>query len=172
MTTDELEIERKLLPTSFKDVVEALGLGIPTCFIQQAYIVNEPDASVRIRTQDYFGPGGKLKAIVCIKKSTGDTSLVRTEEEFEMDYDLADTLLKAMPEEQVIIKNRYCVDGYDVDEFGGALQGLMLVEREFKSVDAANSFVLPSWVSEDVTNDPTYINANLIGRRYKDGSII
>lgn len=167
----EEEIERKLLPTSWLDVAQALNLEVPTSYIQQAYIVREPTVSVRIRTHDFFNGGG-LKAIVCIKRSIGDDTLIRNEEQFEMDYDMADTILSALPDDQVIRKNRHCVQGYDVDEFGGALQGLVLVEREFDTAEEARSFILPDWVAEDVTNDPDYINSNLIGRRYHNGTLI
>lgn len=49
----------------------------------------------------------------------------------------------------------------ELDIFGGVYAGLMMVEVEFKTVDAANSFIPPDWFGLEVTNDSNYHNSNL-----------
>lgn len=49
----------------------------------------------------------------------------------------------------------------ELDIFDGVYAGLMMVEVEFKTVDAANSFTPPDWFGQEVTNDSNYHNSNL-----------
>jgi len=52
---------------------------------------------------------------------------------------------------------------YQIDIYKGYLKGLIVLEIEFSSIEAANDFVLPEWVGKaiDVTGDSRYNNANL-----------
>ncbi len=54
-------------------------------------------------------------------------------------------------------------EGYllEFDQFLGDLEGLMLVEVEFDSEEAAAAFVAPSWFGRDVTEEDAYSNYSL-----------
>jgi CYTH domain-containing protein len=60
-------------------------------------------------------------------------------------------------------KTRYLVEHaghcFEVDEFHGGLEGLLLAELE--TPEAASVSVLPEWIGEEVTDDPAYTNASL-----------
>ena len=49
----------------------------------------------------------------------------------------------------------------ELDIFKGELEGLVIAEAEFDSVEEANGFAAPDWFSEDVTYDKNYHNSNL-----------
>ena len=52
----------------------------------------------------------------------------------------------------------------ELDEFGGQLEGLLLAEVEFDSVEASERFDPPGWLGRDVTGDPAYSNRVLAER--------
>lgn len=67
---------------------------------------------------------------------------------------------------RLIEKSRYLIplDGKltaELDIFEGDLAPLIIVEVEFDSLDAANSFIPPEWFGEDVTESCKYHNSNL-----------
>ena len=67
---------------------------------------------------------------------------------------------------RLIEKSRYLIplDGKltaELDIFEGDLAPLIIVEVEFDSLDAANSFIPPEWFGEDVTESRKYHNSNL-----------
>ena len=45
--------------------------------------------------------------------------------------------------------------------FEGLFTGTILAEVEFPTIEAANSYTVPSWFIDDVTNDPAYHNSNM-----------
>ena len=53
---------------------------------------------------------------------------------------------------------------WEVDEFHGVNEGLVVAECELESQDQLVD--KPSWVGEDVTGDPRYFNSNLIANPY------
>ncbi|MBR4888968.1 MAG: adenylate cyclase, partial [Clostridia bacterium] len=68
----------------------------------------------------------------------------------------------------VLQKVRYRIpieNGYtaELDRFEGELEGLLLVEVEFPSVEAMNAFKPPSWFGEDVSESTQYHNSVLSG---------
>ena len=59
---------------------------------------------------------------------------------------------------------RFPVEGHpdltaELDLFSGDLKGLVILEVEFPSVEAAVGFEPPSWFGKEVTNDPAYHNS-------------
>ena len=84
----------------------------------------------------------------------------RYEWEKEIDIDEARELLK-LCESGVIDKTRYevAVDGktFEVDEFHGKNEGLVLAEIELKAENEV--FTKPSWLGMEVTGDKRYYNA-------------
>jgi len=76
----------------------------------------------------------------------------------------AESLLQTCP--RVLSKSRYevYVEGYtwEIDVFEGKLDGLVVAEIELTDVD--ERFLVPTWVGEEVTYYPSYLNVNLINR--------
>ena len=71
-------------------------------------------------------------------------------------------------ERPLIEKTRYKIDlnglVWEIDEFQGENQGLILAEVELKSED--QKIDLPSWIGEEVSSDPRYFNSNLTKNPY------
>jgi adenylate cyclase len=65
---------------------------------------------------------------------------------------------------KVLSKIRYLVPfenhTWEVDVFEGKLDGLVVAEIELSSVDEL--FEKPDWILNEVTEDTSYLNANLI----------
>jgi adenylate cyclase len=146
-----MEIERKfLLHTALWDALEKPN---PTKIIQ-AYLVNTPEKTVRVRIK---GTNGYLT----IKGPTKGIS--RSEFEYEIPLSDADALIKQFAE-KVIDKDRYelLFEGkiWEVDVFHGKLEGLLLAEIELQ--DEGETFLIPEWISMEVSHDPEYFNARLI----------
>jgi Uncharacterized protein conserved in bacteria len=80
--------------------------------------------------------------------------------------DFLDEALELMKlcEPGIIDKNRYLVKSgrhtFEVDEFYGENQGLILAEVELASED--ESFEKPQFIGEEVTGDLRYYNSNLM----------
>ena len=68
----------------------------------------------------------------------------------------------------LIEKNRYKIAHagftWEIDEFFGENDGLVVAEIELESED--QPFEKPAWVGEEVTGDPRYFNSNLIAHPY------
>ncbi|MCF8330518.1 MAG: CYTH domain-containing protein [Crocinitomicaceae bacterium] len=151
---DELkEIERK-----FKVNVTLMGfIGeiIPKNIVQ-GYIFSIPTLSTRVRRMDD-------KAFLTIKG--GADLLSRDEFEYEIPVAEANEMLELFCK-KILIKKRYVLVQdelcWEIDVFEGKLEGLILAEIELPAVDT--SFSLPDWIGEEVTEDPQYLNANLIER--------
>ncbi len=142
------EIERKFLVQSdeWKSLAKATGY-------RQGYLSTVKERTVRVRT---IGDQGFL-TIKGINRG-----LTRTE--FEYDIPLADAnSLLELCEKPLIEKNRSRITigdfVWEVDEFFGENDGLIVVEVELESESQA--FEKPSWVGEEVSGDPRYYNSNL-----------
>lgn len=124
--------------------------------IVQGYISKSKESTVRVRIK---GERGYLT----IKGKT--TGIQRTEFEYEIPLSDAEAMIELFTEKH-IRKHRYevIVDGktWEVDEFHGNLEGLILAELEVESED--ETFTKPNWVTQDVSTDPNYYNAVLIDR--------
>jgi CYTH domain-containing protein len=79
-------------------------------------------------------------------------------------------MLDDLCEKPLIDKKRYKIEYkgfvWEVDEFFGDNQGLIVAEVELESED--QKFAKPEWVRKEVTGDPKYFNANLIHHPYKN----
>lgn len=67
---------------------------------------------------------------------------------------------------KLIEKNRYDIPLYDgliaeLDIYHGDLEGLIIVETEFKTEEQADSFIVPDWFGEEITENKRYKNKNL-----------
>lgn len=121
--------------------------------VSQGYIYTSPVIRIR-RSDDRF--------YLTVKS---DGFLKR--EEFEIDITeeaFKDLSLKC--EGNIISKTRYKIpleDGLtaELDVFHGAFEGLMYVEVEFPTEEAANSFIAPDYFGRDVTESEGYQNSSL-----------
>lgn len=152
-----LEIERKfLVNTSLFDFHKHKSLNI-----QQVYLLNEKDRSIRIRIQNEY-------AFITIK--TKKTSLIRNEFEYEIPLAEAEQLFDHFQDKSNIKKKRYLIRHkkhlWEVDFFEGDNNGLVVAEIELESAD--EFFEKPEWLLEEVTYNPKYLNANLVKCPYKD----
>lgn len=147
------EIERKFLVTgqAWRD----LATGI---LFRQGYLSAVKERVVRVRTM------GETAALTIKGITVGAT---RLEFEYPIPLDEARELLE-LCEQPLIEKTRYKItaDGllWEVDEFHGVNEGLVVAECELTSEDQA--FTRPDWVGEEVTADPRYFNSNLIANPF------
>ena len=147
------EIERKFL------VKEGAWRNEKGTLYRQGYLNSMKERVVRVRT---IGDKGYLT----IKGLTVGAS--RMEFEYEIPRQDADQLLDIC-EKPLIEKIRYkVVEGefvWEIDEFLGENQGLIVAEVELESEN--QEFPKPHWSTEEVTGDPRYFNSNLIRNPYK-----
>lgn len=142
-----IEIERKFLVhgSSWKQSAST--------YLCQGYLNTDKQRTVRIRVAGQ-------KAFLTVKGiSTGASRA-----EFEYEIPLADaTQMLELCEQPLIEKNRHLVSHaglvWEVDEFLGVNQGLVVAEVELQSEE--QHVELPSWVAEEVTNDNRYFNSSL-----------
>ena len=147
------EIERKFL------VQEGAWREAKATRYRQGYLSTVKERTVRVRTINN-------KGYLTIKGITVGAS--RLEFEYEIPAVDAEELLDSLCEKPLIDKNRYKVDygtfTWEVDEFFGENEGLIVAEVELESEN--QPFERPEWVTEEVTTDPRYYNANLIKNPY------
>ena len=127
---------------------------------RQGYLNSAKERTVRVRTV-------RDKGYLTIKGISVGAS--RLEFEYEIPLQDAEILLD-LCEKPLIEKNRYkVVEGgftWEIDEFFGENQGLVIAEVELEHED--QEFAKPDWIGEEVTEDPRYYNANLIKNPYKN----
>jgi len=143
-----MEIERKFL---IKKLPEDLS-GFPCSEIRQGYISRDP--VIRIRKQDsaYF---------LTVK---GRGLIAREELNLALDADAYERL-SAKCEGPVIVKTRYRIPlgrhTVELDIFLTGRPGLQMAEVEFDDPEEARAFCPPDWFGSEVTDDPSYQNANM-----------
>ena len=130
--------------------------------IRQAYINQAGGRTVSVRIRDE-------KAYLTIKGPSLDGGLSRFEWEIEIPVADAEQLLE-LRVSAVIDKRRYLVpfEGhtFEVDEFYGDNEGLVMAEVELSEPDEA--FARPSWLGREVTGDPRYYNSHLSRHPFKE----
>ena len=160
-----IEIERKFLVNndSYKQ------LANNHFAITQGYISKDPDRTVRVRIKT--SPDGAGKAFLTIKSKPNELGFSRFEWEKEIDVNDAQMLINlCLP--SVIEKTRWLIPAtstnnhitsspliWEVDEFHGRLEGLVIAELELENEQ--QTFDKPSFVGEEVTGNPQYYNANM-----------
>ena len=147
-----VEIERKFLVKNeqFKTLAEKQTR------IVQGYLSSAPERTVRVRIKGD-------KGFLTIKGIGNESGASRFEWEKEISVEEAKSLLEIC-EPGVIDKTRFLVAAgshtYEVDEFYGENQGLVVAEVELESEDEA--FEKPEWLAEEVTGDAKYYNSMLM----------
>ena len=146
------EIERKFLVEG--DAYRALAFD--SSRIAQGYISSTGGRTVRVRIRDQ-------RAYLTIKGPSADGGLSRYE--FETEIPLADARdLLAICEPGIIQKTRYLVRAadnhvFEVDEFYGDNEGLVMAEVELQSPD--EPYVKPDFIGREVTGDRRFYNSHL-----------
>ncbi|WP_375235192.1 CYTH domain-containing protein [Winogradskyella sp.] len=152
------EIERKFLVKSeaFKDQ------AFNSYDIRQGFLNSAPERTVRIRLKND-------KGLLTIKGKSSADGLSRFEWEKEIPKTDAEALL-LLCEKRIIDKTRYEVKvgnhTFEVDEFYGDNQGLIIAEVELNS--KTDTFEKPDWLGEEVTGDIKYYNSNLSKLPFKN----
>ncbi len=122
---------------------------------RQGYLNTAKERTVRVRTIDD-------KGYLTIKGI--NVGATRLEFEYEIPAPEAKQLLDQLCEKPLIEKNRHKIKHgglvWEVDEFFGENEGLIVAEVELQSEDQL--FEKPDWVGKEVTGEPRYFNANLI----------
>lgn len=146
-----IEIERKFLVKNerWRDSV------ISSSELKQGYLANQNNASVRVRVV-------RGKAYLNIKSKT--LGIKRSEYEYQIPVEEAEEMLHHLAEQPVIAKTRYMVQSgehiWELDVFEGENSGLVVAEIELESEH--ETFELPEWAGEEVSDDPRYYNINLV----------
>ena len=152
------EIERKFLvkDDSFKEQ------AYHSSRIKQGYICSGRGRTVRVRIRDE-------KGYLTIKGPSDSLGLSRYEWEKEIPLNEAEELMK-LCEPDMIDKTRFLVKAgkhvFEVDEFYGDNQGLVVAEVELESEEEA--FDKPAFIAEEVTGQVKYYNSFLMKTPYKE----
>ncbi len=151
------EIERKFLVKNDRFKNEA----VKATRIVQGYLSSAPERTVRVRIRGD-------KGFLTVKGIGNETGASRFEWEIEIPKEDAEKLLRIC-EPGIIDKTRYLVKigehVFEVDEFYGENEGLVLAEVELKAEDEA--FEKPAWLGEEVTGDVRYYNSMLMKNPYR-----
>ena len=144
-----IEIERKFL---IKE--KPFSIAKRSLKINQGYIINEKSKVIRVREKgdDYF---------LTIKGN--NIGISRLEYDFPISKEDAKELIFHFCKTTLIEKTRHYIEHkghtWEVDEFHGKNNGLIVAEIELESED--EKFEIPDWVGEEVTQDNRYYNMNL-----------
>ena len=146
-----MEIERKFVPSSLPEGLSSF----PRVRMVQGYLNTAPVVRVRRENDD------------CYLTYKGGGMMVREEYNLPLTAEAFAHLLPKC-DGRIIEKTRYRfpVEGRpdltaELDLFSGELEGLVILEVEFPSVEEAESFIPPAWFGKEVTNDPAYHNSAL-----------
>lgn len=147
-----MEIERKFLIKKLPENLDEYN-----CIeMEQGYLNTNPVVRVRRENDDY------------VLTYKGDGLMARREENLPLNKDAFNNLL-CKCDGRIISKTRYVIplDGEyknlvaELDVFHKDLDGLIVVEVEFATIEDANLFNPPEWFGADVTMDGKYHNSYL-----------
>jgi adenylate cyclase len=154
-----VEIEREdrylVSPALFKSWRKA-HIVSPQKIIQN--YISMPGDSLVMRVRNFSYHEGSEMYTKTIKKSIGkDTS---KEFERKISKEEYEELLQ-LSCGRVVVKKRYCMQGWDVDVFQGSNAGLIIAEYEYK--EGEPKVQLPPWISEEnnITGNREYSNLAL-----------
>lgn len=156
-----VEIERKFLLASdaWRAQVERSEPMAQGYLVGMAAIeAGQARSSVRVRIAGD-------RAWLNIKSAT--LGVQRQEYEYAVPLDdarhMLDTLSDGVVEK---VRHHVILDGahFEIDEFSGRNQGLVVAEVELPSVDAA--YPRPEWLGREVSEQARYYNVNLVHRPY------
>ncbi len=152
-----IEIERKFLVVSelWQKLEKPAGE-----YLIQGYLGIDVHKTIRVRVAG-------SKAFMAVKGKA--INITRQEYEFEIPLKIASELIKNFAE-TIIEKLRHIIiyrgKTWEVDEFLGDNEGLLIAEIELNSED--ERFQLPEWIGREVSHDTRYFNSNLSKYPYKN----
>ncbi len=150
-----IEIERKFLLAN----EGWRALVSKSIHYRQGYLNSDAHSSVRIRVSDDT-------AKINIKSATIGSA--RQEYEYDIPATDAHELLNTLCHKPLIEKTRHLVvikqHTWEIDEFAGENQGLIVAEIELSAVD--ETFEKPDWIGAEVTEDIRYYNNQLTKKPY------
>ncbi len=145
-----IEIERKFLLAND----DWRTLVSKSIHYRQGYLNSDANSSVRIRVSDDT-------AKINIKSATIGSA--RQEYEYDIPPVDAHELLSNLCHKPLVEKIRHLVvikqHTWEIDEFAGENQGLIVAEIELSTIDEV--FDRPSWVGQQATEDIRYYNNQL-----------
>ena len=128
---------------------------------RQGYMSSQPTSSIRVRICNQ-------RAWLNIKSATIGTH--RLEFEYEIPVADAREIMTTLCNKPLIEKTRHYVrhgeNLWEIDEFEGANQGLIVAEIELDEI--GQFFEKPSWLGAEVTDDLRYYNNNLALHPYSE----
>ena len=153
----QIETERKFLVLDDGYKAQA----VESHRIRQGYIAHDMGRSVRVRILDE-------KGILTVK---GPFIGMGSRPEWEKEISLKEAEeLFLICKPGSIDKTRWIVPAgerkFEVDEFHGENEGLVMAEIELESQDEA--FERPSWLGEEVSGDPRFYNGYLARNPFKN----
>ncbi len=177
----QIEIERRFL--AGERFEEGIYKDCPKKEIAQAYISTSPTIRLRKSNENY---------ILTIKGET-ESALVRNEFELGLSKEQFDQLSQKL-EGRILEKTRYLVkleknslsedlsekylseedlperDGLiaEVDIFKGFLEGFVIIEVEFETVEESQAFIPPAWFGKEITEDRRFANSSLATAELED----
>lgn len=152
-----LEVEHKFLLANenWRQEIERSEL------FRQGYLSSQPTSSIRVRICEH-------RAWLNIKSATIGTH--RLEYEYEIPLVDAQEILSHLCQKPLIEKTRHYVrhgnNLWEIDEFEGANQGLIVAEIELDEI--GQPFDIPAWLGAEVTDDLRYYNNNLALHPYSE----
>ncbi len=152
-----IEIERKFLVN--QEIWDELEKPDGE-FYRHGYLLTDPTKTIRVRQTSQ-------KGFLTIKGISIGAS--RSEFEYEIPHEEAKELLDQFSVSE-LSKIRYKIlfenKWWEVDEFLGDNEGLMVAEIELQSED--ESFPIPDWIGPEVTGEKKYYNSNLTQLPFKN----
>ena len=150
-----VEIERKFLV----DTIPSHQIS-RSKIVKQGYMVNDEHQVVRVRSMDN-------DHFLTIKSNS--KGLSRLEFEYQIPKEDAMDMFEHLCGSGIIEKTRHYIETpnhtWEIDEFHGRNQGLVVAEIELESED--EQFDIPEWIGEEVSDDPRYYNMNLMANPYE-----
>ena len=151
------EIERKFLLTT----EQALALKAEATHkkqLKQGYLAEGEHVILRVRISDQI-------AYLTIKEKVKGSSRLEFETPIELSdaERLLDLCSSQIEKTRHLIKRDYLIE---LDEFHAANEGLWLAEIEFDSIERSNSFIPPTELGKEVTDDYRYYNSYLVDHPY------
>ncbi|ULB35213.1 MULTISPECIES: CYTH domain-containing protein [Proteiniphilum] len=130
--------------------------------IKQGYLSLSGTSVIRVRVNGE-------KAFLTVKSASEEGGIKRNEWEYEIPVGDAEEML-LLCEGAVIDKIRYLINYeghlFEVDEFYGSNEGLVIAEIELEEED--EPFEKPDWLRGEVTGDIRYYNSSLSMHPYKE----
>lgn len=161
-TAQEIELELTYLAKAIPEEIK----GLAPQQMEDTYFPEDPavHAQLRVRRKDStYVVTKKVPAVEGDASVQIETSIPITRVEFES---------IASGSKRKIMKDRYVtqINGYDaeVDVFKGALEGLVLIDFEFTSVEAKNNFIPPGLCGVEVTNEHIFAAGELSSFGYQN----